>query len=521
MTKRNNAAKSSTKATRGTSKKESRGERNIRWIETYCRIPEGKFVGQRVKLVRFQKRIIKKIYDSPTRRAIISFGRKNAKTTLSAFLLLLHLCGPEAKPNSQLYSTAQSREQAAILFGLAAKVVRMSPMLDARINIKDTGKQLVCPKLGTVYRALSADASTAYGLSPIFTVHDELGQVRGPKYDLYDAIETASAAQDAPLSIIISTQAPTDIDLLSLLIDDAKTGADKKTKLFLYTADPKIDTFSVEAIKQANPGFDHFMNKAEVMAQAENARRMPSAQNSFENLILNRRVSETTPFIARPIWESCADEIIENVFLENPVYMGLDLSSKNDLSALAMIAQDAFGIWHAKVDFFAPFEHLEMRAKRDKVPYDLWADAGYITLVPGASVDTDYIAERLDEYAKIYNVVCVSYDRWRIDVLMKSLKREGLELELSPFGQGFRDMGPAVDTFETILLNTKIAHGSNPVLNWCAANAIAIKDPAGNRKLDKSKSTGRIDGIIALLMAFGRTTIDAPDTSLNDFLMAI
>jgi phage terminase large subunit-like protein len=136
-------------------------------------------------------------------------------------LLLLHLCGPEAKSNSQLYSAAQSREQASILFSLAAKMVRMSPDLSQYVVVRDTAKQLACGELGTLYRALSAEASTAYGLSPAFVVHDELGQVKGPRSELYEALETAAGAQSDPLSIIISTQAPTDADLLSVLISDA------------------------------------------------------------------------------------------------------------------------------------------------------------------------------------------------------------------------------------------------------------------------------------------------------------
>ena len=163
-------------------------------------------------------------------------ARKNAKTSLSAFLLLLHLCGPEARRNSQLFSAAQSRDQAAVLFALAAKVVRMSPELHAVVTIRDTAKQLFCSDLGTLYRALSAEASTAFGLSPVFVVHDELGQVKGPRSELFEALETASAAQAEPLSIVISTQAPTDADLLSLLIDDALTGADPKVKVALHSA---------------------------------------------------------------------------------------------------------------------------------------------------------------------------------------------------------------------------------------------------------------------------------------------
>ena len=281
----------------------TRGDEVIGWIHDFCRVPEGALVGQPVELRTWQCDIIRGIYDTPTRRAIVSFGRKNGKTALSAFLLLAHLCGPEAKANSQLYSAAQSREQAGILFRLASQIVRMSPDLAQYVTVRDTAKELVCNELGTKYRALSAEASTAYGLSPVFAVHDELGQVKGPRSELYEAIETAAAAQEAPLSIVISTQAPTDADLLSLLIEDAKTGQDPETKLFLYSADEELDPFSDDAIKAANPAFGDFQNPAEVRRQAETARRMPSAENAYRNLILSQRVNMANPFISRRVWE--------------------------------------------------------------------------------------------------------------------------------------------------------------------------------------------------------------------------
>ena len=217
-------------------KRLTRGERNIKWIEDFCCIPEGKMVGKKVKLTTKQKHWLIRIYDSPTRTFILSMARKNAKTALSAFIVLLHLCGPEARANSQIYSAAQSRDQAAILFELAAKVVRMSADLSTYVNIRDTAKELLCGELGTLYKALSADAATKFGLSPALMIHDELGQVVGPRSQLYEALETASAAQEQPLSIIISTQAPTDADLLSLLIDDALSGADPRNKVEICTA---------------------------------------------------------------------------------------------------------------------------------------------------------------------------------------------------------------------------------------------------------------------------------------------
>lgn len=488
------------------SKNPGRGEINIQWIEEFCRIPEGRLVGKKVKLTPEQRRWIKAIYDTPTRTFILSMGRKNAKTAFSAFLLLLHLCGPEHKLNSQLYSAAQSREQASILFGLAAKMVRMSPELNSVVIVRDTAKQLACPELGTLYRALSAEASTAYGLSPAFVVHDELGQVRGPRSELYEALETAAAAQESPLSIVISTQAPTEADLLSLLIDDAKTGADPRVKMVLYETPYDLDPFSDEAIRKANPHFDVFMNQDEVRRQAEEARRMPSRESSYRNLILNQRVAANSPFIARTTWEACSGDIDHDSFQTGIVTAGLDLSARNDLTALAIIAKADDGFVDLRVEFFAPEVGIAERSRRDRVPYDLWAQQGYITLTPGASVDYGFVVYRLLEIASDMSVSEIAFDRWRIDVLKAEIARIGAELPLVPFGQGFKDMSPAVDEFETLLLNKKLRHGNNPVLNWCAANAIVIRDPAGNRKLDKSKATGRIDGIMAALMAVGRSS---------------
>src|SRR5215813_5282905 len=206
----------------------SLGEEIIAWIEATCRVPEGALVGERLRLMEWQRDAIRKIYDNPagTRRVIISVSRKSGKSTFAACLLLVHLVGPAAIPNSQLYSAAQSRDQAAILYSLAAKIVRMSPRLSDTVVCKDGTKQLHCPAKGTLYRALSVDASTAYGLSPAFVCHDELGQVRGPRSELFEALETGGSAQLQPLSIVISTQAPTDADLLSVLIDDALTESD-------------------------------------------------------------------------------------------------------------------------------------------------------------------------------------------------------------------------------------------------------------------------------------------------------
>jgi len=490
-------------------KVQTRGARAIQWVETFCRIPEGRDVGKAVKLRPWQKAELVRIYDNPagTRRAILSFGRKNGKTAIASFILLLHLCGPEARPNSQLFSAARSRDQAAILFELAAKMVRMSPDLNAVCGIRDTARQIYCPDLGTLYRALSAEASTAYGLSPVLIVHDELGQVKGPRSELYEALETATGAQENPLSICISTQAPTDADLLSLLIEDALSGADPRVVVSLYTAPMDLDPFSDEAIKAANPAFGDFQNATEVRAMAEDARRMPSREAEYRNLVLNQRVDMNAPFISRSIWTACGGEVVPD-FEGLPVFGGLDLSEVSDLTAFVPIAP-VEGVWHVRPTFWLPASNLAEKARADRVPYDIWAGNGALQTTPGQTVDYAFVAAFLWDFFAVNDVHKSAFDLWNWRHLKPWLAKAGFEeaqLEgdvavFEPMGQGFQSMSPALRDLESAILNGKLAHGGHPVLTMCAANATVQSDPAGNRKLSKIKSHGRIDGMVALAMA--------------------
>jgi len=274
----------------------SRTKRNINWIETHCVVPEGRLVGKPVKLSPAQVEWMEMIYGSKTRTFILSIPRKNGKTAFSAMIVLLHLVGPEAVFNGQLYSTANSKDQAGVLFNLAAKMVRMSPSLSAYVGVRDTNKHLYCSELGTVYKALSADSTTAMGMSPVLHINDEGGQVRGPRNDLFEALETASAAQENPLTIVISTQAPTDGDFLSIMIDDALTGADQTVKCKVYQVPVDDNIFDPEVLAKAQPNW-HLMNHEEVFKMMRDAQRMPSKESGFRNLVGNQRVEASNPFI--------------------------------------------------------------------------------------------------------------------------------------------------------------------------------------------------------------------------------
>ena len=462
-------------------------------------------VGQPVHLTDEQRLWMELLFDTPTRTFILSVGRKNAKTTFGAFLLLLHLCGPEHQINGQLYSDAQSRDQAAILFALAAKMVRLNRALDEVVLIRDSAKQLACPKLGTLYKALSAEVKTAFGTSPFFLLHDELGQVRGPMSELYEAGETACAAHENPLSVVISTQAPTDADLLSVLIDDAMEGDDPETKVVLYTADLDLDPFSDEAIKQANPHFDIFMNSKEVRRTAENARRMPSRESSYRNLVLNQRVETTDPFISHAVWAENGGEPDDD-WGDDEVYAGLDLSEVRDLTAFIKVRRgDKLDVAST---FWLPSEGLNDRSRSDRVPYDQWARDGALLTTAGRTVGYEYVAAFIMDQLSKYNIKKIAFDRWNMRHLRPWLARAGMseaqmDSVFEPFGQGFQSMSPALRDLEQNLLDGNMRHGNHPVLTMCAANSVIKSNEAGGRKLDKKRSTGRIDGMVALTMAMG------------------
>lgn len=476
-------------------------ERVIAFCEKYLIVPEGAHVGQKVRLREWQREIIRGIYDQPTRQAIITLGRKNGKTSLIAMLVLAHLVGPVARRNAQIFSAAQSRDQASIVFSLAAKMVRMSRELNDLVTVRDSAKELFCALTGVRYKALSADATTAYGLSPIFVVHDELGQVRGPRSELYDALESAMGAQAQPLSVVISTASPTDADLLSVLIDDAISGQDPRTRLFMYAADKNDDPWDEATWRKANPALGDFKSLSEMRREAERAKRLPAFENSFRNLQLNQRVAATNHFLSPDTWKLNSGQPDRGVLEDAEVFGGLDLSGAQDMTALALAARDREGLIHVFLHYWMPERGIREKSLRDRAPYDLWSSEGLLTLTPGATVDYSFVAKYIGDLASRCRLRSIGFDRWRINDLRRELGSIGVQVELEPIGQGFQDMGPCVRALSDALLNGRVRYGKHPILDWNAANAVVVRDASENFKFDKSRATGRIDGLVALAMA--------------------
>jgi phage terminase large subunit-like protein len=492
----------------------TRGERVIAFIHRYCLVPEGNLLGRPVQLLPFQQKFILDVYDNPhgTSRAYLSIARKNGKTgLLIACLLLAHIVGPEAYPNGRIVSGARSRKQAAEVFNYASKMIMMSPELSKLARVTPSSKTIVGLAKNVEYQASSAEAKSAHGGSPILAILDEVGQIKGPTDDFVEAIETSQGAYEGKAMLFaISTQAATDNDLFSRWIDDAETSKDPRIVSHIYAADKDCELDDREAWAAANPALGVFRSIKDVEDFSKLASRMPSKEASFRWLFLNQRIDASAPFVAPAVWRAC-DAPVDD-FGDEPVFGGLDLSEVSDLTALALMSpkrRDGQTLWQVKPTFWLPGDNLRERAKADRVPYDVWHGQGHLQTTPGPTVDYEFVAAYLRDLCGKANVRKIAFDRWNwrhlkpwlVDAGFTDEQLEGDEAIFEPFGQGFASMSPALRDLESILLNKRLAHGGHPVLTMCMMNATVKTDPSGNRKLDKQKSRGRIDGAVALAMA--------------------
>lgn len=459
-------------------------------------------VGQPIRLIEEQEIFYLSVYDNPhgTDTAIKSVARKNSKTADIAFLVIIHLLVDGiAIQNSRIVSGALSREQAAEVYNYASKCISLSPTLSPLCRIIPSSKKIVGLPMGVEYQAISADAHTAHGKSPVVAILDEVGQIRGATSDFVNAITTAQGAYKNPLLFYISTQAPTAADFFSIQIDDAIKFQPEKTVCHLFAAPEGCDLMDEEAWKMANPALGKFRSYDDVKKQAEKAKRLPSFEPTFRNLILNQRVEAESPFVSRSVWEENGHPPAD--LRGKKVYGGLDLSAVSDLTALVLVSDDG----DVEPIFWLPSEGLLDKSHNDRVPYNVWAEKGLLRTTPGKSIEYEYIAYELKRVFEEYEVVQINFDRALMRHLKPWLVKVGFsesQLEkFNDFGQGFISMHPALRDLESLLLQKRLRHGNHPVLTMCAGNARVEMDAAGSRKFTKKKSNGRIDGMVSLAMA--------------------
>ena len=479
----------------------------LQWLP----ITKGKCQGQQLKLLPNQRAFVRDLYGRPrgqeVKLGVLSEPRGNGKTGLIAGLVLCHLLGPESEPRGACYSAGIDRQQAALIFDEMEAIILAVPEFSVRCNIQRFRKAIEViagDGTGSKYEALSADGRRAHGLAPSFWAYDELAQAKDRT--LLDNLQTAMGKRKRSLGVIISTQASSDVHPLSEIIDDGLRGGDPSVVVHLTVAPFDADPFDHEVIRRVNPAMGLFLDEGDIFAEAERARRMPSFETAFRNLRLNQRIAphgREVLFTAEAWAEGNAD-IDESIFCDGrPVFGGLDLSSCIDLTALVLCAEDDAGVVQFKAFAWTPAEKLDERQSYDRAPYDVWIRQGHLTAIPGAAIENGFIAVQLGTLSGDMNLVRISYDRWGIRSLRQALATYGVAVPLEAMGQGYQSMAPAINELEKLVASRRIRHGGNPLLRWCFGNAIAIKDPAGNRKLDKSKPYGRIDVAVAAVMAIG------------------
>lgn len=450
------------------------------------------------------------------RVAYVETGKGSGKSPLAAAVGLYGLMA-DGEARAEVYAAAAKRDQAMILFRDAVAMVDQSPALKERLTKSGTGQNtwnLAYLKTGSFFRPISSGDGQS-GPRPHIVLLDEIHEHK--RNDMVEMMRAGTKGRRQALIYMI-TNSGTDKTSVCWEYHDygAKVSAGQidDDSFFSYIAalDEGDDPFQDESCwAKANPSLGITIPHKYLREQITQARGMPSKESKVRRLNFCQWVEAHSPWISGHLWLRAKSEPVD--LRGRRCWAGLDLSSTTDLTSLQLLFEpsDLDPYWRLKSFFWLPSEGLHEKADKDKVPYLAWADRGYLKTTEGAAINKMAILQTLAEVSSAYDIQSIAYDRWRIEDLKMLINQEGYELpELVGFGQGFKDMAPAVDQFETLLISDAIRHEGNPVMTWCAANAVVETDPAGNRKLSKKLATGRIDGIVAAVMAAGRSILDPP-----------
>jgi phage terminase large subunit-like protein len=485
----------------------------VGFFETMLVHTKGEWAGEHFVLQPWQRSIVRDVFGWKRadgtrryRRVYIEVPRKNGKSTLAAGLAL-YLLYADGEPGAEVYSAAADRDQAAIVFEQAKAMVELEPTLRAVSEIYR--RSIVFTREGRSYKVLSADAPTKHGLNAHGIIFDELHAQ--PGRELWDVLTTSIGARRQPIVVAITTAGWDRNSVCWELHDYAikvRDGVipDDSFLPVIYAAGEEDDWTDPQVWKQANPSFGITVKREYLEAECERAKASPAYQNTFRRLHLNQWTQQADRWIDLGVWDKNAGAPGDPPAGAS-CYAGLDLSSTTDVSALVLLFPEPENRYRTVCRFWVPANGLRARCLRDRVPYDAWERDGLIELTPGDVVDYDVIRARLGELGKRYDIRELVIDRWNATQLSSQLLGDGFTVVA--FGQGFASMSGPTKELMTVLLGRRLAHGGNAVLRWMAANVAVQQDAAGNLKPDKATSTGRIDGIVALIMALGRAAVQA------------
>ena len=494
---------------------ERKAQRVVRFIEA-LRHTKGEFHGQPFHLLPWQEKIIRDVFgtvrddDLSMRQyttAYIEIPKKNGKSELGAAIALNMLINDD-EWKAEVYSCASDRQQAAIVFDVAVDMVRQSPALMKRVKIIPSTRRMIYQPTGSIYQVLSSEVATKHGLNVSACIFDELHTQ--PTRALYDVMTQGSGdARRQPLWFFLTT-AGTDRNSICWEVHqkalDILEGRKNDPRFYpvLFGLPDEADWTSEENWYRANPSLDHTITIDKVRDAFRKAQETPADENQFRQLRLNQWVKQSVRWMPMDKWDECGGVVDPYALEGRACYAGLDLSSTSDLTALVLVfpptSEDEPYI--ALPFFWLPEETLSLRVRRDHVPYDQWAKRGYIQTTEGNVVHYGFIERFICELGERYDIREIAHDRWNATMMVQTLEDDGFTMV--PFGQGFKDMSPPTKELMRIVLEHKLCHGGHPVLRWNMDNAFVRTDPAGNLKLDKEKSTEKVDGAVALVMALDR-----------------
>ena len=494
----------------------------VDFIECLCHT-KGTWAGKPCELIDRQEQIIRDVFGilkpdgyRQFNTAYIEIPKKQGKSERAAAVALLLTCG-DGEERAEVYGCAADRQQASIVFEVAADMVRMCPALNRRVKILGSQKRIIYLPTNSFYQVLSAEAYSKHGFNIHGVVFDELHTQ--PNRKLFDVMTKGSGdARMQPLYFLITT-AGTDTNSICYETHQKAKDILEGRKIdptfypVIYGADESDDWTDPKVWKKANPSLDITVGIDKVKAACESARQNPGEENSFRQLRLNQWVKQAVRWMPMEKWDACAGPVGEAELEGRVCYGGLDISSTTDLTAFALVfpPEDEDDRFVVLVYFWVPEETLDLRVKRDHVPYDVWERQGFIRTTEGNVVHYGYIAKFIEKLGERFYIREIAYDRWGATQLSQDL--EGMGFTVVPFGQGFASMSPPTKELMRLVLEKRIAHGGHPVLRWNMDNIYIRTDPAGNIKADKAKSTEKIDGTIAMIMALDRAIRCGNETS--------
>lgn len=475
---------------------------------------KGTWAGKPFELIDWQERIIRDVFGilKPNgyrqfNTAYVEIPKKMGKSELAAAVALLLTCG-DNEERAEVYGCAADRNQASIVFNVAADMVRMCPALAKRVKILDSTKRLIYQPTGSIYQVLSADVSNKHGFNTHGVVFDELHTQ--PNRKLFDVMTKGSGdARMQPLYFLITTAGDNqnsicwEVHQKALDIINGRKN-DPTFYPVIYGADPEDDWTDPKVWKKANPSLGITVGMDKVKAAFESARQNPAEENSFRQLRLNQWVKQAIRWMPMDKWDACAFAVNPEELQGRVCYGGLDLSSSTDITAFVLVFPpvDEDDKYSVMPFFWIPEDNIDLRVRRDHVNYDLWQKQGFLKTTEGNVVHYGFIEAFIEELGTKYNIREIAFDRWGAVQMVQNL--EGLGFTVVPFGQGFKDMSPPTKELMKLTLEQKIAHSGHPVLRWMMDNIFIRTDPAGNIKADKEKSTEKIDGAVATIMALDR-----------------